>query len=351
MKKRTYKILATSFTGALLASMPVHADSWTGDGDGTSWEDADNWLLDAVPLNNGSGNTLINTGDVVFDNDTWAALDLAGNLQSSTQYRVVRFLLNESTSIPVGTGSITFDFDSGGAGRSVLQTNSTSSVWGSRNGSTTANFISGEVNTGSSTTLGARDGVGIFNITGGSVIIGRGNLTLGNGAATGTGTVNISSGSLLTRGGLVFNNASVFNVSGSGSSTIGIGSQGTVDGFWTQNAGGILRSGIDSGGIDRILIDDVGDDGAGLEGNVTFELGSILDPYDAGGAVLNTWVTVMEWEGALTDNGLALSTDAINAGWEKQVVGSELQVRLVPEPSVALLSALSLLGLGIRRRR
>lgn len=349
MNNRTSKVLATSITGAILTSIPVYADLYNGNGADNKWENPDNWALGAVPLNNGSGNTFINAHDVVFDNDTWIALDAANNLQSATQYRVVRFLLNESTSGPIGTGSMTFDFDSGGVGRNILQTNSNSSIWGSRTGSTTANFISGTVNTSSGTTLGARDGEGIFNITGGNVIIGRSSLTLGNANGTGTGTINISSGSLTTRAGITVGGTSTFHVEGT-AATVGIGSEGSLDGFWDQAAGGILRTGINASGITSILIDDSGDDGAGAQGNVSFAAGSILDPYDAGSAAVNTWQTVMEWEGALTDNGLALSTDAINAGWEKQVVGSELQVRIVPEPSTALLSAMGLLGLGFRRR-
>ena len=113
---------------------------------------------------------------------------------------------------------------------------------------------------------------------------------------------------------------------GSGATEIGVGSQGSVDGAWTQIAGGVLRPGLDSGGVTPILVDDVDDDGAGAQGNVTFESGAILDPYDAGGAN-NAWTPVMTWEGTLTDNGLALSAAATSAGWEMRVVGSTLEVR------------------------
>ncbi|MEN8693629.1 MAG: LamG domain-containing protein, partial [Akkermansiaceae bacterium] len=78
-----------------------------------------------------------------------------------------------------------------------------------------------------------------------------------------------------------------------------------------------------------ILIDVVDGNGTG-GGNATFENGAILDPYDLGGAVQNVWTTVMEWEGSLTDNGLVLSSDALAAGWQKQVTGNQLQVRLTP---------------------
>tara|TARA_R110002049_G_scaffold285698_4_gene467005 strand:+ start:145644 stop:146717 length:1074 start_codon:yes stop_codon:yes gene_type:complete len=338
------------------------ADAWTGDGATDKWEDADNWLLDAVPTNNGSGNTFINGGhNVLFDADTWAALDTAGNLQSATQYRVVRFLINESTAAtsgPIGTNSLTFDF---GDGLEILQTNGTSAVFGGRNGSdTTLNIVSGLLNTGSRTSFGARVGAsGTVNVMGGDFIIGRVNLQLGINNAfdttTGTGVANISGGTFRTRRGVAIGGTSTFHVAGSGVTEIGVGSQGSEDGVWTQVAGGTLRTGIDAGGITAILVDDVDDDGGGTQGNVTFAAGSILDPYDLGGAPTNVWTTIMNWEGTLDDNGLVLSSDALNAGWEKRVDGNSLQVRLVatavPEPS-----SLALLGLGsvafvARRRR
>ncbi len=343
MKKLT---AALAMASAIAFSGIANADTFVDLGADDKWETAANWQLNAVPLNNGSGNTLINVGDVVFDADTWAALQTAGNVQSATQYRVVRFLLNESTSIPVGTGSITFDH---GSGNQVLQTNGTSAVFGSRTGLTTVNMLSGEVNTGSSTTFGARSGTGILNLADGNFIVGRGNLTLGNGS-TGTGIVNITGGVLRTRGGAIINDISTFEVIGTGASEIGIGSQGTVDGFWTQQAGGVLRSGIDSTGITSILIDDVGGGG----GDATFAAGSILDPYDAGGALENVWETVLLADGTITGSP-TLSSTAVAAGWESQIInGNELQVRLVsaiPEPSSMALLGLGGLFFAGRRRR
>lgn len=335
----------------------AHADLFTGDGDGTSWEDPDNWGADAVPLNNGSGNTFINGGhNVDFDTDTWTALDAAGNLQGGmggSQYRVVRFILNENTSSgPIGTNSLNFSF---GDGREVLQTNSTSAVFGGRNGSdTTVNVASGTVNTGSRTSFGARTGaMGTLNVTGGEFIVGRSNLQLGINNAfdttTGTGVANISGGVFRTREGVAIGGTSTFHVQGSGATEIGVGSQGSVDGRWNQAAGGILRTGIDAGTFPTILIDDVDDDGGGAQGNAIFDVGSILDPYDAGGAATNVWHTVMTWEGTLT--GLPdLSATALADGWERQVSGNNLQVRLVaiPEPGAFLMFSVVALAVSFR---
>lgn len=352
MNNRRSKILATSITGALLTSMSVHADTFTGAGDGTSWEDPNNWAGAAVPLNNGSGNTLINNNhQIVFDADSFASVLAATNTQSATEYRIARLLMGDSTSGgDNGSHSLTFD---PGADKYIRVTNSNTTVISGRPGkNSTLNIVSGTTNLEAGRIrVGQSDGgSGVINVTGGLLTAGRGGLELGATNGTGNGTLNILGGSFTTRNDAEIFGSGTFHVAGSSAATVGIGSNGTGDGRWVQSTGGTLRLGLDAGGITTILIDDAGDDGAGAQGNATFELNSILDPYDLGGAVPNVWETVMEWEGTLTDNGLALSTGALAAGWEKQVVGSELQVRLVPEPSAALLSCLGLLGLGIRRR-
>lgn len=355
-----------------VATSNIWADAFDGNndgdgGDGVAWHDPNNWLLDAVPPNNGGGNTFINDGfDVVYDSATWNYLNTNSLLQSATQHRVVRFILNENTAAssgPIGTNSLTFDFaDPGGALREVLQTNGTSAIFAGRNGSdTTVEMISGRVNTGSRTTFGARTGaLGTLNLSGGEFITGRSNLQLGiqNDLTTtsGTGVVNVTGGTLRTREGVGIGGTSTFHVAGSAITEIGVGSQGSVDGMWTQEAGGVLRTGIDAGGITAILIDDYQDDGGGTQGNATFASGSVLDPYDLGGAATNTWTTVMTWEGMVTDNGLGLSPAATAAGWTHRIDGNDLQVCLdcvpVPEPSsLALIAIAGLFGLSVRRRK
>ncbi len=315
--KFTKKLTAVFAMASVIAFGGVaNADTWTGAGGDGKWETAANWLAGVVPLNGDSGNTFINDGDVLFDADTWNALQAAGNVQSATQYRVVRFILNESTSIPIGTGSITFDH---GDGNEVLQTNSTSAIIGSRTGQTTVNMLSGTVNTGSSTTFGGRDGVGILNLSGGSFIVGRGNLVLGNANGAGVGTANITGGVFLTRGGAIINAGSTFAVVGTGSSQVGIGSQGTVDGFWTQS--GTLSAQVDSAtGITPIFVDDIDEDG-GVTG--TFEAGSILDlSFVNSPPAATTTYTLLELEGAdIVDNGLALSATTA-AAWSFAVDNS-----------------------------
>ncbi len=157
---------------------------------------------------------------------------------------------------------------------------------------------------------------GTYNLTGGDLNISReksgGSLFIGN---PGTGRFEMSGGSLITRAGVhVAPNGGVgtFSVVGSGPTNIGIGSSGSIDGSWIQEPKGILEVTIDDGGLTKILIDDVDNDGAG--GNVTFKSGALLDVEVDGDLVEGSWV-VMEWEGELTDSSLALAADDAAAGW------------------------------------
>ena len=340
--------LMAAFTFAVIGGNAT-AGTFTGGGDGTSWEDPLNWASGVVPVNGATGVIAIGGDFVDFDANTWAALTAAGNLQNATQYRVDRFLLNENTTALGSPGGITFDQ---GNGNQVLQTNGNSSIFGSRGNTTIVNVLSGSVNTGSNTTFGARNGTGILNLSGGQFIVGRGNLTLGQNP-DGTGEFNITGGDLLTRGGAFISPNSTFEVVGTGAGQIGIGSQGSVDGFWDQAAGATIRSGVDSTGITPIFIDDVqGGAGAGI---ATFTAGSILDPFDAGGVATNVWFTVLEAENSIL-GAPTLSAAATAAGWISRVdSGNLLQVQLVataiPEPSSLALLGLGGLFLTARRRK
>ena len=338
-------------------------------GDGMKWEDPANWMLNTVPGNNGGvldadgnpvqavnddgpvvdadGNPVQQTlthawngQDVVFDTATWDFL-AAGEangidyLQNETQHRVARFILGEQSGAgATGDLSLTFDFaDPAGGVRQVLQTNSRSAVFGSRFGDCVVNMISGEVNTGSRTSFGARAASGTLNITGGTFTVGRSNLQLavnndfvdGDGAAE----VNISGGSLIVREDIGISGTSSFNVTGSGVTEIQIGANG-VNGAWIQNAGGVLSVGLDAGGITPISVNDQpeGDpavDPQVIGGDVTFAAGAVLNVFDAGGAN-NALTTVMMWDGTLT-GAPTLSQASIDAGWTMEINGNLLQVQ------------------------
>ena len=337
----------------------AQADTFTGAGDGTSWEDPMNWELGFVPGNgsiildangpvlNDEGNpqatnTLIGVDfDVEFDADTWAFLQANDSettryLQTPTQHRVARLLLGDSTAGATnGTHSLTFDH---GDGNEVRVLNGSSAVIGGRPGKfSTLNVMSGLLNIEANrfrVGQGA-DGSGTVNLTGGTLVSGRGGFELGNpngGGVSGDATLNITGGLFQSRRSVEIYAAGVFNIVGSTASEIGVGSFGSVDGEWIQSAGGVLSIAFDAGGSSLIFVDDVDDDGAGSQGNVTFEAGAILDLSDLGGAT-NAVKTVMTWEGTIT-GAPTLSAASVSAGWTMQIVGNELQVQNpnLPDP-------------------
>ncbi|MEJ6648015.1 MAG: carbohydrate-binding protein [Akkermansiaceae bacterium] len=143
----------------------------------------------------------------------------------------------------------------------------------------------------------------------------------------GTGTLEISGGSFITRYGVKLGHATKpgtgnFAVLGSSATQIGIGtSNGSFDGYWNQHAGSTLKVGIDFGGVTPIFLDDSSSDTNGTY--TTFENGSLLDVgYYDNGSGGGTW-TVMEVEdGDITDNGLAFAPGVDTSTWSFNVDNS-----------------------------
>ena len=215
------------------------------------------------------------------------------------------------------------------------------------NGTCTFNQSGGSFDIGHGLRIGTGgnpNGDGTYNLTGGDLIISRGSNSaldpdpaggrpsLEVGSVIGVGGIGLfemsGSSTLETRGPAHLLGTGVISVVGSSIGQIGIGLNGSGDGGWLQQTGAILRAGLDAGGLTPIFIDEVdGDPLLGNNGDVTFEPGSILDPYDAGGAN-NAWTAVMTWEGTLTGGSVpTLSATSVAAGWEMRVEGNELQVR------------------------
>jgi autotransporter-associated beta strand protein len=172
---------------------------------------------------------------------------------------------------------------------------------------------------------------GIFNLSGGTVINGRGKFTVGESGST--GSMTISGGSFNTDGTARIYNDGTFAVVGSAATSIGIGTTGSTDGSWTQDSGSLLSVTVDqtTTGVTPIFIKD---NGGG--GNVTFENGSQL-AVDFTGAFTNGGTfTVMEWEGALTDNGLAFASGVDTSIWSFNLdsVNKKLTVTALGEPYI-----------------
>ncbi|MGJ8697784.1 MAG: hypothetical protein ACSHYF_15815 [Verrucomicrobiaceae bacterium] len=242
------------------------------------------------------------------------------------------------SAIRIGYNGLDGEFEqTGGSLLATFNSNDASRV--GRNGVTGSWTMSGGSASINGIQLGLSGGTGNMVITGGDLLIARGvrsaelistSLSVGFG---GVGNFSISGGSILTRVGAQVGAQGTFEVVGTGATDINIGGSGSADGFWIQDGGGVLRPGITGDGVTPISIAFV--DGAGLNGDVTFRAGAILDPYDAGGAKAG-WITVMSWGGTVTDEGLALSQDAIDGGWEMRIVEKELQVKNTPGPGLQI---------------
>ncbi|MGJ8655440.1 MAG: PEP-CTERM sorting domain-containing protein [Akkermansiaceae bacterium] len=334
MKKSKLNILTIGALSGVLVASNAQAALWDGGGADTEYSTALNWDDDLAPA---AGTTATINGlftvDRTVDSNSnrinvegGATLNItAGNHSDSASGNTTRnYIGNGSTgTVNVSGASTVYN-----VGHIVVVGNGAAG--------------NGTITQTDGSFAASRGGNSFMGIAGGS------SMEVGVGGAT--GLYEISGGSFTSRIGVGVGGGGTFSVVGSNASTIGIGSNGSLDGSWNQASGGTLKLGLDAGGSTLILVDVTTGTGVGA-GNVTFESGSILDLYDAGGAVTNVWQTVMSWEGALTDNGLALSSAATSAGWEKQVVGSDLQVRLVPEPSSTALLGLGGLAFMLRRRK
>jgi hypothetical protein len=289
---------------------------------------------------------------VDFNADTWDYLAANSLLQSSTQYRGVQRLLTGNLRA-ARTQVLNFDQ---GDGRELLYTGGNSMFIAEKNrgGSTTVNIISGQ------STFEANpfrvgyetNTLGILNVSGGHFAIGRNRMEVGY--SEGTGEVNITGGRFTTRERLYIGDNGSFKVDGTGATEVGIGSQSSVDGAWFQS--GLLDIGIDetATGVTKILIDETdGVPGTGWDGNVTFEAGSLLNVDFLGADNLGTF-TVMEWEGDVTDNGLAFAPGVDESVWSFDIdeTNKLLTVTAIPEPATLGLIGMVSIGLiAVRRFR
>lgn len=373
MRLKTTTFLIASAVAAMLAA-PLQAQNfnfrWDAEQEdppatSTKWEDPVNWFnetdgtnFNTISPNRIPGDPVVNFnvavrngGTVDFDDDT--SLALAGAVDA--QVLINRFFLGAP-----GSGSNSGTLNVSGGHLNATQSGAGVNTTLGRGQDGTLNISGGIVEVGQRVFAGSGlNGHGEINLSGGVLNIyrggnsgimtpadittyGRPSLDLGDDDGDGavdeegmpienttSGILNISGGEFRTRGHVALGKYGMVDIQGSGATSIGIGSQGSLDGAWLQYAGGTLRAGVDAGGITPILIDDVDDDG---QGDVRFESGTFLDPYDLGDAVQSVWHTVMEWDGTLVENGLALTADALSEGWEMQVDGNLLQVRLPGPP-------------------
>ncbi|VGO11739.1 hypothetical protein PDESU_00285 [Pontiella desulfatans] len=338
--KRACKQLVAALALTVACAGVAQAELWTGGGDGVSYGDTNNWDVPATAF---PGSTRDING--------------AFTVTRSGNVTVNRTFVNGGAVLNV-TGGTHSDSQSGNTIRNFIGSS----------GAGTVNMSGGSWDIGHITAVGG-NGTGVFNLSGGDLNISRGGNTLagnpnsfgGNsggslsvGYGSGSGLFNVTGGSLITRIGAEVGDKGTFRVLGDDATQIGIGSSGTLDGHWWQQAGGVLSMGIDSTGVTKIFIDDT--DQVTADPYVHFQDGAVLDLSFFGTTpVAGTW-TLMELENNdIEDLGLELSGDTAS-GWSFNVDNSGANGLLtatyvIPEP--ATLGMVAAFGAGmlfIRRR-
>lgn len=332
--------------GLLLAGASAQAVVWDGGGVDDEFSTALNWSDDAVPAGG-------------------ATTDISGNftVERSVDSTSGRTFVDDGAVLNV-TGGTHNDNNSSATHRNFV----------GNSGDGTVNQSGGTFLIGHVLAIGRNGGAGIYNLSGGDLDVYRGgnslagnpntfggsngnSISLGWGT-TGTGLMNITGGSLVTRIGVEVGDNGTFQVLGDGASSIGIGSSGSLDGHWWQEAGGVLSMGIGATGVTSILIDD--NDTATTDSYVRFEAGSILDlGFHSTATIAGTWSLMTLENGDIDDQGLTLAAGDEAAGWSFNIDNSGTDGLLtatytpVPEPGTFALLAgcMSLMAVVLRRRR
>jgi|GEM_PF-1277123 len=347
---RIWKVLLTMMALFFLLQI-AHAATVDFDGtegDGISWEDPGNWSGGPTGATGlpGSSDYVVISGDIGGETvnmspSTWQYF-VDNNLLtggSSGEYRTqtirVGWTYESTLNVDIGDGSI------------WRTTNSTLQGIGSASGSNgTMNIYSGDIRieTGNFRIAEKSGSTGLLNISGGTntrLIIARESSGVSMQVGTGgRGTFQIDGGKLRTRAGVVVGSNGRFRVLGSRVTEVSIGAESTINGSWTQNAGGILEFGIDEVGVTPIVIADK--DGSGTF--AIFDEGALLVLDFLNSPQAGTWTLMIAENGEITDNGLMLA-DGVDLRWSFHIdnsgVNGLLTATYVPEPT-----SMTLLGLG-----
>ncbi|VGO11740.1 hypothetical protein PDESU_00286 [Pontiella desulfatans] len=299
MKNRT-RIITAAIAAATLGAVSAQAVDWTGAAADGMWTNAVNWG-GALPL---ADTANIANGDTVTYDD--------GNTNS-----IQRQYVNGGSTVNITGGKLS----------STLAGNTIRELIGDGSANTgTVNQTGGFYDVGHLLAVGKSGGYGTYNLSGGTLNIGRGGNTLMGspfGASLhvggGESLMYITGGILKTRVGVEIDNNGTFKVDGT-NATIAVGSAGSIDGNWYQE--GTLSLGISSNGISQILIDDTENDGTC---QALFAFGSLLDIELLDGYVptgTNSW-DVMFSEGVMYDDGMQLADASLTNDWSFAVVDTD----------------------------
>lgn len=337
MKKLSQFLMAIAVLAVAFGDV-AQAATWTGAGADDEYSTAANWDDNMVPASNSTQD--INT---------------AVTVERSVDSIAGRTFISQGATMNV-IGGAHNDNRSGASIRNFVGRGSTGTV----------NQSGGEYQIGHMLSIGGggANGNGSYFLTAGDLIVYRGSNSIIDGSNpfgrpslevsdeenAGSGLFEISGGSLATRAGVGVGSTGVFSIVGSGASSIGIGSNQSIDGSWLQQTGGTLKAAIDGGGVTPILLDDIGTGGVMAE----FKSGSVLDlSFDGIAPVGGTW-TILEAENAdITDGGLGLSGSTA-LGWSFNIDNSGtnglLTATYIPEPSSLVLMMCGGMAAVLRRR-
>jgi len=161
-------------------------------------------------------------------------------------------------------------------------------------------------------------------------------------SGTGKGTYEISGGSLtVDQGGLTLGYTWAGASSGGTGNFQVVGDDSTINitGNYQENSGSTLTAEINSTGLSTIDV----------TGNVNFASGSLLDVIQDDGLTYDSKFTLMSWTG--TETGTPTLSGADANKWTFTLANNELTLTYIPEPASTGLLALGLLSFLGRRRR
>lgn len=264
------------------------------------------------------GNSAPGSGDL-------AQIDLAGGNRAvfgpaDGTYEIQRAYVGTAGSGRTGQLDIT-----GGHFRATVSSTQGTRI-GAGNGTGIVNQSGGIAEFGHIIDIGRSGSTGTYNLSGGlldifrSTAINSVQTSLQLGDSGGSGTMTVTGGELKTRAGVqLLSSGAVFRVSGSGVAAIHIGGQG--EGFWSQASGATLRATVDEGGLTGLSVNRSTDN---FGGNVVFSNGALLDVSfsDPQADRSGSW-DVMKWTGSLTDNGLAFADGVDPTVWSFSFVDTD----------------------------
>jgi hypothetical protein len=280
---------------------------WTGLGGTTDPTEADNWAIDAA-------GTPATWG--VYENDTWRIGEyhvMPDAAVTSVVDYVGETIANQNNLL---IGDRRYGVLNMNAGELSFSSGATIG-FGAYSGYGEVNLNGGSLNLKYFRT-GLNAGSGIFNVNGGtytstSAIRLDGSIDTGavlGWGAGGYGELNISGGSFDSRFGAWLgygDGIGNVTVDGSSATSFGFGTISSANGFWYQGSNSTLSLSIDEGGVTPITING--------ERGVDFADGSIISMDWAAGVTNYGVFDVMTWNGSFTNAGLTLATNVDSSVW------------------------------------